>query len=81
MKGELILAGFALVLLGTLLIFAGMLAGAKEGAEVKGGGVILIGPFPIAFGTDAESLKTVLLLALAIIIVVYFLFYRGQILK
>ncbi len=78
MKGELITLGFTIVLLGMLLIFAGMFAGAKESAEVKGGGVILIGPFPIAFGTDAESLKTVLLLALAIILVVYLLFFRAQ---
>jgi len=48
--------------------------------KVKGGGIILIGPIPIIFGTDKQSIKTVLLLAiiltsliLALVIILYFL--------
>ncbi|NOZ58521.1 MAG: DUF131 domain-containing protein [Euryarchaeota archaeon] len=81
MREELIGAGMLLVLIGMLLIFAGMLSFAVRGgegkAEVKGGGVVLIGPFPIVFGSDAQSVKTVLLLTLLLILVVYVLFYRG----
>ena len=43
----------------------------KEGegrAEVKGGGVIMIGPIPIIFGTDKKW--TVLAMALAIVLIV-----------
>ena len=81
MREELITMGFILVFIGMILIFAGMFSSVFRGgegkAEVRGGGVVLIGPFPIVFGSDAQSIKTVLLLTLALILVVYFLFYRG----
>ncbi|WP_457554989.1 TIGR00304 family membrane protein [Candidatus Pyrohabitans sp.] len=81
MREELIGAGMLLVLLGIILIFAGMLGFAIRGGEgkteVRGGGVVLIGPFPIVFGSDTQSVKLVLLLTLALILVVYLLFYRG----
>ncbi len=79
MRGdELVLAGFVMLLLGMLLVAAGMLAQAgKQGAEVRGGGVVLIGPLPVVFGTDAQSVRTLLILTLLLILVVYLLFYRG----
>jgi len=79
MRGdELVLAGFMLLVLGMLLVAAGMLAQAgKQGAEVRGGGVVLIGPLPIVFGSDAQSVRTLLILTLLLILVVYLLFYRG----
>jgi len=60
--------------LGTALAFAGMLIMivaialillSKSGktGKVRGGGAIIIGPIPIVFGTDKQSLKTVLLLS------------------
>ena len=66
----------ALYGLGITLIFVGVLvliiavvllsvSGAKKG-KVKGGGAIIIGFIPIIFGTDKKSLKTVLLLSLAL---------------
>lgn len=53
MRGELlILSGIALVFIGFLLIFIGTLVSAFGGeADVEGGGVIMIGPIPIVFGT------------------------------
>ena len=82
----------ALYGLGITLIFVGVLvliiavvllsvSGAKKG-KVKGGGAIIIGPIPIIFGTDKKSLKTVLLLSLAltvmlvVVMVVYHLLLR-----
>jgi uncharacterized protein (TIGR00304 family) len=61
--------------LGTVLAFAGMLiitvattlillSKNRKTGKVKGGGAIIIGPIPIVFGTDKESLKTVLLLSI-----------------
>jgi uncharacterized protein (TIGR00304 family) len=51
MRGEeLILAGIALIFTGFLLIFMGVLLSAGS-EEVEGGGVIMIGPIPIVFGT------------------------------
>jgi uncharacterized protein (TIGR00304 family) len=77
--------GIALVFVGVLVIIIGVIlvsgSGARKG-KVKSGGAILIGPIPIIFGTDKKSLKTVLLLALALTVmlvvamVVYYLLLR-----
>lgn len=68
-----------LLAVGTALIFAGVLivlgaflwlffSNIKREGKVKGGGVIIVGPFPIVFGTDKESIRTVLLLSLLLTI-------------
>jgi len=82
MRGfELVSAGFLLVALGIALIFAGVflesLKGTDpEGAEVRGGGVVLIGPIPVVFGTDGDAAKTAVLLTAALAIAAFLLFYR-----
>jgi uncharacterized protein (TIGR00304 family) len=77
--------GIALVFVGVLIIVVAVIllsiSGAKKG-KVKGGGAIIIGPIPIIFGTDKKSLKTVLLLSLAltvllvIVMILYYLLLR-----
>lgn len=63
--------------LGTALAFAGMLIIIVETAlllmsksgktgKARGGGVIIIGPIPIVFGTDKQSLKTALPLSIVL---------------
>jgi uncharacterized protein (TIGR00304 family) len=45
---------------------------------LEGGGAIVVGPFPIIFGTDKESIKTVLLLSIALtilLIIMMVIFY------
>lgn len=75
----LIFAGIIVILVAVILLFV---ACVKEGRKVKGGGALIIGPFPIIFGTDKESVKTVLLLSLALTIlliimaVVFFFVFR-----
>jgi len=75
----LIFAGMLVIIVATVLLFLSRIKG--EG-KVKGGGAIIIGPFPIIFGTDKESVKTVLLLSLAltilliIVIVISYLAFR-----
>jgi uncharacterized protein (TIGR00304 family) len=59
----LIFAGMLIILVAILLLFLSNVNG--EG-KVKGGGAIIIGPFPIIFGTDKESVKTILLLSLTL---------------
>jgi uncharacterized protein (TIGR00304 family) len=60
--------GIALMFVGILVILVAFvllfLQGVKGEGKVRGGGAIIIGPFPIVFGTDKESIKTVLWLAL-----------------
>ena len=66
-------AGLALIFLGIAIIIVAFILFAFRGAEktekVRGGGIILIGPFPIIFGTDRESLKILILLTLVLIAV------------
>ncbi|RLG04706.1 MAG: hypothetical protein DRN54_00325 [Thaumarchaeota archaeon] len=57
MNTIMIAVGLALILLGALLV---MLALLSNRVKVRGGGVILIGPFPIIFGDQA--LRPILLL-------------------
>jgi uncharacterized protein (TIGR00304 family) len=61
--------GIALILAGVVIIavvvFLLSVRGAGKG-KVRGGGAVIIGPIPIIFGTDKKSLKTVLLLSLAL---------------
>jgi uncharacterized protein (TIGR00304 family) len=62
----LIFTGILVMLVAILLLF---ISSIKKGEKVKEGGAIIIGPIPIIFGTDKESIKTVLLLSLALTII------------
>jgi len=60
----LILVGFFVTFIAVLLSFFTALKGK---GKVKGGGALIIGPFPIVFGTDKESVKILLLLSIILI--------------
>jgi len=65
--------GIALIILGFLVLIIGSLlnlGGGGEG-ELKGGGVILIGPIPIGFGTDRTSMIVVMVIALILMLITY----------
>ena len=47
----------------------------KVKKTIKGGGVVLIGPIPIIFGSDAKTTAILIILALVLIITVALLFY------
>lgn len=64
----LVLIGFAIAFIAVALL---VLAGVKGRERIKGGGAVVIGPFPIIFGTDKESVKTLLLLSVLIIILMF----------
>jgi uncharacterized protein (TIGR00304 family) len=66
----LIFAGMLIILAAILLLF---LSNVKREGKVKGGGAIIIGPFPIIFGTNKETVKTILLLSLALTILLVIL--------
>ena len=71
------LLGFVLVVVGLLVVVVSLILMSKrrspsEGkTDVRGAGVIMIGPIPIIFGTDKKSVKEVLLLALAFTVAVF----------
>ncbi len=66
-------------MLGVILVFTGFVIAfvavllwifmtVKGGGKVRGGGAVIIGPFPIVFGTDKESVKVLLLLSIALVV-------------
>ena len=76
--------GVALILVGFALAIAAMIwltvSGMKGGkARVRGGGAVIVGPIPIVFGTDKESVKIILILSivLAVLLLVFMMFSRG----
>jgi uncharacterized protein (TIGR00304 family) len=73
----LILLGFALAFIAMILL---VVSGTKSGrAKVKGGGAIIIGPIPIVFGTDKESVKVILILSIALValLLIFMMFSNG----
>ena len=70
---DLALIGVVLVLAGFGVVMVALLSQAKRG-EVKGGGVLLVGPIPIVFGSDAKWATAAMLLAV-ILMLLTFLFY------
>jgi uncharacterized protein (TIGR00304 family) len=60
------LAGFALAI---VAIFVAILRSARGTGKVRGGGVVMIGPVPIVFGTDKESARILILLGIVLMIV------------
>lgn len=67
-------AGLLLIVLGFILAFVAVLLMAVKsrgtGGQTRGGGILLIGPFPIIFGSDRESVRTLMMLAIVLIAIV-----------
>lgn len=62
----LVFVGILIIIVVTLLVF---FSNIRKGGKVRGGGAVIIGPVPIIFGTDKESLKTILLLSITLTII------------
>ena len=60
----LIVAGFALVFIATLLL---SLKSSSGKGKVKAGGIVIIGPVPIIFGTDKQTVKALLILSIILV--------------
>ena len=68
---DLMTAGLLLVIAGFALIMVSMFSG-ESGTGVKGGGVVMIGPIPLVFGSDPKWASAAMVLAI-VLILVYFL--------
>jgi uncharacterized protein (TIGR00304 family) len=69
--GVLYSVGFALILVGVFIIALAVILFSVRSAgknKIRGGGVVMIGPIPIIFGTDKKSLRTIVSLSLALTI-------------
>lgn len=85
---KLITIGFLLVFIGMLVILAGVFSMAyqswktggmeKPETSVRGGGVVMIGPIPIIFGSDVGAVKIAIILAIALMVLAFILFYLPQ---
>ncbi len=68
---------FDLVIAGVLLVFVGLaiaivsLIGNSGHAEVKGAGVILIGPVPIVIGSDAKWASVAIALTIVLVVLAF----------
>lgn len=70
LQQNLIFIGFALIIIGLILVFASAFLGAKDSkTQTKAAFVGFIGPLPFGFGSD----KQILYFALAIGIVMFIL--------
>ena len=79
---SIILIGFAVVIIGILIIFIGSAlqsSSSSSKTEVHTSGVILIGPIPIIFGNDKGLVLIAVIIAVILMILSYILFYRGSI--
>ena len=73
---ELVSIGIIIIFLGIFLVMIGIISEITKSdskVEAKGAGIVMIGPIPIIFGTDAGSVKTVMALAIVLIILVLIL--------
>ncbi len=66
---DLTSAGLVLVLVGIGVIVISLLTEKREsGARVRGGGVVMVGPIPIIFGSDAKWASAAIVLAIVLIL-------------
>ena len=70
LAGFLYLAGFAFILIGIIILVMNVLFHQKEARRGEIGGVILIGPFPIVFGTSSRMRKIMLTIGFAFVAIV-----------
>ena len=67
---DLVTAGLFLIAAGLVFVFASAFHGTRdEGGEVRGGAVVMIGPIPLVFGTDAKWASVAIALALVLMLV------------
>ncbi len=69
----LIMLGVVVLIVGFLLILVSAIASGRS--EVRGGGVLLVGPIPIVFGSDAQTAKWLIVLAMVLTILAFTLYF------
>jgi uncharacterized membrane protein len=66
--------GIIIIFVGVIIVFVAFvllfLSSIKSG-RARGGGALIIGPFPIIFGSDKESVKTILWLSIALTVLLF----------
>lgn len=66
--------GLLLIFIGFVALFTGLAASSLKGeANVKGGGVVFLGPVPIVFGTDSGSAVAAGIVGLLLMVAYYYI--------
>jgi len=68
--------GFGFILLGIGIVIIGMIlssSGTGQSGQIQGGGIILIGPVPIIFGTSTAMLLPLVIIAIIFMILMFVL--------
>ena len=67
---DLVTSGLLLIIAGFAVVMVSLISrGSGTKTEVKGGGVVMIGPIPIIFGSDAKWASVAMVLAIVLILV------------
>jgi len=71
-QASLVTLGLSLIILGFIVTFIAVfiifIKNFSFKGKTRGGGLIMIGPIPIVFGTDKETVKILIVLAFALMI-------------
>jgi uncharacterized protein (TIGR00304 family) len=62
--------GLGLTVIGIILAVLVMISVTVRSRGVRGGGILLIGPIPIVFGTDQQSVKLLIVLAIILMLII-----------
>lgn len=65
----LIIVGIIMFFVGAIMIIASSVRGYRRRGRFRGGGLIMLGPIPIIFGSDKESVRLLILLSIILIVV------------
>ena len=66
----IIWVGFIISLIGLLLIVLSLISGEREEERVEGGGVLIVGPLPIVFGSSRKAALIAAIIGVTMIIIV-----------
>ena len=80
---KILTLGLLIVFIGIIVVLVGVASmayqawktGGVEKPEVRGGGIIMIGPIPIIFGTDVGAVKIVMILAIVLMVIAAILIF------
>jgi uncharacterized protein (TIGR00304 family) len=74
---DLVFIGIGIIFAGFRVVFLAMVMSGKNKSEreetqaqMRGGGVIMIGPIPVIFGSDAKWTSVAIVLAIVLIVIV-----------
>jgi uncharacterized protein (TIGR00304 family) len=65
-----LILGLGLTVTGIILAVLVMISVTVRSRGVRGGGILLIGPIPIVFGTDQQSVKLLIVLAIILMLII-----------